>query len=99
MKYSFKIGAAANGGVIVLVMEERQQEFNPRELIQMTKEMMEDPLLSRKGPEPEAKEEIAPGLYIFTNYTKDGQKRRALTQALEFIDIIVEEFGLGSNNF
>lgn len=94
-KVTFEMYSAANGGVIVHVSKEEKGRFP--ELPEAFTDMIDkisgnDPLIK---PERADKYEMEPGLYMFNHYTKNGEKKNPVTQALEFIELTIEEFGLG----
>lgn len=95
MKYIFSMKAAKNGGVIVLV---KACYDRPDTVVQITdamKRMHQDPMLLSE-PEPESEDVDLSGEYIFTNYDDNGNKCRAVTAALDFIDYIICGHGLGT---
>lgn len=96
-KLSFRIGASANGGVIVNVLKEPMYEPLEFAAMAMAREMKKDPMLPDQ--KVEESEEIKEGVYIFTWYNSAGIKSNPMKQALAFIDAVVEVHGLASMNF
>lgn len=102
MKYTFSLKAAKNGGVVLIVRGNYSDNQEPNGLVKaaiaMANEMKRDPMLPPlEKQDPETYDPDLSGEYFFNWFDNNGEKKNPLSQALEFITYIVEEYGLSQS--